>query len=166
MNALPTQRSTNEGGTKEYAEAGELFRHFKQLSNELAEPKLLVCPADTRKPGRNFSTIANANASYFVSMDKTEVSGGFSEWMNEVGLSSPRIMLGDRNLTNSSSRKGGIAAINKTQAPGWSAEMHNHTRSRTSLGNAAIMDGSVSNLTSSELQPLFNFNVPTWLAFP
>ena len=41
---FPMSLSTNQGGTKEYLEQGEVFRHFQVLSNELANPKCLFAP--------------------------------------------------------------------------------------------------------------------------
>src|SRR5688500_16889126 len=41
-----TALSTNDGGTMEFIQTSEVFRHFQALSNELGTPKVLVCPAD------------------------------------------------------------------------------------------------------------------------
>ena len=40
----PMNYSTNQGGTMEYTAAGQVFRHFLALSNELSTPLVLTCP--------------------------------------------------------------------------------------------------------------------------
>jgi len=47
-NLYPMSISTNLGGTLEYMASGATFRHFQVMSNELATPYILVCPADVR----------------------------------------------------------------------------------------------------------------------
>ena len=49
---LPMQVSTNAGGSKEFLTAAQAlggnfffaFRHLQVLSNELSDPKMLICP--------------------------------------------------------------------------------------------------------------------------
>ena len=67
----PFNRSAREGGTKELCDRDtENFdknaaRHFQVLSNELARPNLLICPADSsKKPALDFRSLAAANVSY------------------------------------------------------------------------------------------------------
>jgi hypothetical protein len=84
--AFPMNLSTNKGGSKEFTNAVELFRHFQSMSNALSTPKVLVCPADTRKLAASFTNLSNLNVSYFVSLDCNETM--------------PQTLLaGDRNLT-------------------------------------------------------------------
>ena len=55
---LPMQVPANAGGSLEYVQnayrlAGEFeltFHHFQVLATELITPKVLLCPADTRRP--------------------------------------------------------------------------------------------------------------------
>jgi type II secretory pathway pseudopilin PulG len=71
---FPMQSSTNVGGTLEFIKAGHsltgqfffAYRHFQSLSNDLGDPKLLVCPTDKRAPATNFAALRNENLSYFV----------------------------------------------------------------------------------------------------
>src|SRR5687768_5456572 len=44
----PMQVSTNQAGTLEFLtlSASTLYKHFQALSNDLGDPKLLVCPSD------------------------------------------------------------------------------------------------------------------------
>jgi hypothetical protein len=58
---FPMQVPMSDGGSQEfvqngYSVSGEFYfsyRHFQVLSNEVAVPKILVCPADTRPPAMN-----------------------------------------------------------------------------------------------------------------
>src|ERR1039458_1252261 len=94
----PMAVSTNKGGTMEYAEDGNAFRHFQVMSNELSTPKILVCPADDRTPAASFARLKNQNVSYFVRLDATEVrsrmatrnprrlDGGYAQRTGKRGL--------------------------------------------------------------------------------
>lgn len=70
---FPFNVSTTNGGTLELCAPGEsgfdenAFRHFLVMSNELATPKILVCPADSHThPAANFSQLRAANVTYQV----------------------------------------------------------------------------------------------------
>jgi competence protein ComGC len=135
-NLYPMSVSTNYGGTLEYFECGEMFRYFQVMSNILATPKMVVCPADTRQPAQDFGpTFGNTNVSYFVGVDADE--------------SKPQMPLaGDRNIVGGTKLASGILEITTNQLASWSSEMHD------GVGNVAIADGSVQQLTTSGLQQL------------
>ena len=68
---LPFNVSTNQGGTLELCVVGNdgfdrnAAFHFMVMSNELSTPKILVCPADTKKqPALDFLSLQPANVSY------------------------------------------------------------------------------------------------------
>lgn len=71
---FPMQVSTNQGGTREFADAVALtpdvsfaFRHFQAVSNELILPKPLVCPADKQRvAASDFASLRNENVSYWI----------------------------------------------------------------------------------------------------
>ena len=70
---LPFNVSTNKGGTLELCVVGSdgfdrnAAFHFQVMSNELSTPKILVCPADTKKqPALDFLSLQPANVSYQV----------------------------------------------------------------------------------------------------
>jgi prepilin-type processing-associated H-X9-DG protein/prepilin-type N-terminal cleavage/methylation domain-containing protein len=137
---FPMQVSTNAGGSLEFARAGQrlgsnfyfAFRHFQPLANELVEPKLLVCPADTRLPAPSFAELRNENISYFVGVG--------------AELGRPASMLaGDRNVVFAG---GGQPAIVRPAAGGalrWTAALHG------SRGNVLFADGHVEQLASDGL---------------
>jgi hypothetical protein len=70
---LPFNVSTNKGGTLELCVVGSdgfdrnAAFHFQVMSNELSTPKILVCPADTKKlSALDFLNLQPANVSYQV----------------------------------------------------------------------------------------------------
>jgi competence protein ComGC len=83
-NGLPLIVATNQGGAREVA--AEVWRDYLVMSNELANPKVLQCPADKRRWVTNFASLRNENISDFLSLDTSETT--------------PQALLaGDRNLT-------------------------------------------------------------------
>jgi len=74
---LPTQVSTNDGGSLEFVTSGfqvrghfyYAFQHFLPLAGALTTPKLLACPADLERwAGTNFNEFNNWNLSYLVGL--------------------------------------------------------------------------------------------------
>jgi hypothetical protein len=67
---FPMQRPTNSSGSLEWANSKEVFRHFVTLSNEIGDPSILACPADTKRgPTTNFAALRNANVSYWLELN-------------------------------------------------------------------------------------------------
>jgi type II secretory pathway pseudopilin PulG len=132
-----TMVSTNYGGSLEYVNTPDVFRHFRCLSNELGAmgaTKVLVCPSDVERiPASDFLTLSNVNLSYFVGADGTE---------NEPNT----IVSGDRNITNGFSPTNGMLYLNTNQNVGWTKGLHKFQ------GNIAIGDGSVQQVNSARLQ--------------
>jgi prepilin-type processing-associated H-X9-DG protein len=141
-----TQLSTNYGGTKEFIDGPNAFRHFEIMSNELgSDPKLLLCPAETdraRFSAAAFSSTpqpgaipftSNSNLSYFVGVDAMEV----------VPMG---ILSGDHNLTNGTVAKDAILVMTTDAPAGWTAEVHNER------GNILLADGSVQQLNTQGLR--------------
>jgi len=68
---LPFQVPTNLGGTRELRAIGaggfdaNAFLHFQVMSNELYDPRILVCPADsTRNAATNFAGLRAENVTF------------------------------------------------------------------------------------------------------
>src|ERR1017187_8902413 len=129
----PRAVSTNKGGTMEYAEDGNAFRHFQVMSNELSTPKILICPADDRTAAASFARLKNQNVSYFVGLDATEVR--------------PQMLLtGDRNVTNGLSPVRSVLELRPEIPAGWTEDLHN------GQGNVGLSDGSVQQVTIDALR--------------
>ena len=144
---LFTQVSTNGDGAPGRITGGEAFRYFQVMSNELRAPKLLVCPADTRVPAKDFGPgFSNTNLSYFVNPDADETY--------------PQMFLyGDRNLTNGLPLQEGMLALTPNRPVGWTHELHNRQ------GNIAMSDGSVQGVANSRLSGLV-LGITNRLAMP
>lgn len=125
------------GGSKEWVSAGQLFRHFSTMSNELITPKILLCPADyERRDSTSFSLgFSNTNISYFVSLDAADTE--------------PQTFLsGDRNLVLRSKTPTPGILILTTNPPTpvcWSKDLH------VSCGNIGLGDGSVQTWDRQQL---------------
>jgi hypothetical protein len=133
---VPMRAPVKHGGTLELVETGPAAIHFQALSNQLATPAMLVCPADpARTPAPDFrSGLSNSNVSYFVGLDA---------WEN-----SPNSFLaGDRNLeVDRVAVASGIVMVSANTVLGWTRGLH-YTR-----GNILLADGSQQTLQTSGLQ--------------
>jgi prepilin-type processing-associated H-X9-DG protein len=126
----PTQVPVASGGTKELAGTGQVFVHFRVMSNELSTPVILVCPADrAKKAAHDFGPgFSDTNVSYFVSMDANE--------------GTPQMLaVGDRNLAfQGQPIKPSLFTVT-TNKPSlsWTRAIHD------SRGNICLADGSVQS---------------------
>lgn len=130
---FPQALSTNEGGTLEFGP--EVWRHFLAISNELATPIVLWCPADrARRPAKDFGSLQNPSLSYFLSLDARETE--------------PQMVLsGDRNLALAGKSPGpGVVSLATNSVVGWTQEIH------PDGGNICLADGSVQLVTEARLQ--------------
>lgn len=131
---FPMQLPRKAGGTREDVASGSAFPHFQAMSNELASPKILVCPADNRSPADSWPKLANGKVSYFVGLDAAETL--------------PQTLLsGDRNVTlDGKELKSGLAELGTNASVGWSGQLHQ------GAGNVALGDGSVQQFSSARLK--------------
>jgi prepilin-type processing-associated H-X9-DG protein len=133
---FPTTALTNRDGSLEMAAGTNAFHAFQVMSNELNNPKVLLCPSDNRKLPKNddFARLQNINVSYFVGLNADETF--------------PAMLLsGDRNLeTNRVAVGSGLLVITQTNGLGFTAKMHNRS------GNVGLADGSVQQPSSPNLQ--------------
>jgi prepilin-type processing-associated H-X9-DG protein len=133
---FPMHTATNFGGTRELVETGPASIHFLVMSNELASPVLLVCPADPdRRVATNFlSGFSNSNLSYFVGLDA-------------VSDHPTRFLTGDRHLeADGVGLRTGVASFRTSSALRWTPALHNRK------GNIALADGSVQAFDVPRLQ--------------
>jgi prepilin-type N-terminal cleavage/methylation domain-containing protein len=141
----PMQVSTNASGTLEFVTAADrlsgsfffAFRHFQAISNELVDPRLVICPADNRLPAPTFAAVQNENVSYFVAP------------LAQAGQSDS-IVAGDRNITGTWSSGGSVLRIGSDNSPGWTHELHG------GQGNLLFGDARVELLNSKGLLTALN----------
>jgi hypothetical protein len=115
-------------------ESRDVFNSFFQrMSNELANPTVLLCPADIRQPAPNWgSGLSNLNLSYFLGLDAMDTN--------------PQMFLiGDRNLTNGPLPPNHLLIPNTNFPAGWTREMHHYQ------GNIGLADGSVQQYSNPRL---------------
>jgi len=136
----PMAVSTNKGGTMEYAEGGNVFRHFQIMSNELSTPKILVCPADDRTAAASFARLKNQNVSYFVGLDA------------EIETRPQMLLTGDRNITNGMAPVRSVLELRPGIPAGWTEAMHN------GQGNVGLSDGSVQQVTIDGLRRAIKYS--------
>ena len=129
---FPMQTAAAKEGSLEAIDQQEPWRHFLALTNELPNPKVLVCPADNRKPATNHLTLTATNISYFAGLDADETLV-------------QTLLAGDRNVTNGAAPKNGIIELTGTHPAGWTEAMHNEK------GNLGLADGSVQRVNASQL---------------
>ena len=140
----PMGISVTNGGSMEMAATGDVVQTFMVMSNELAETKILVCPADDLRfwAGYNatnftqeFNQLSRSNISYYVGIEVT----------NDAN---PQLFLsgdGDFEIA-AQSVKLGVLSLRTNDPVTWSAGRHSH------FGNLGLADGSVQSATDLGLR--------------
>lgn len=131
---FPMQASTNDGGSFEFVPGGEVFPHFRALSNEIAVARMLICPADRRRPAEDFPSLRDEHVSYFLNLAASETS-------HQV------LLLGDRLMEIDGNPARGVVALTQESRVRWMSRSH-----RVGEGNVALADGSARRTTNALLQ--------------
>jgi hypothetical protein len=140
----PMDVPTNKGGTMEFTDGANTFRHFQVMSNELSTTRILFCPADAERESNfneqfnlpdyeKFSRLKNRNVSYFVGLDARD---DFPQ----------RFLDGDRNLTADNAPENGILKLVPGQRVSWTETIH------VNQGDVGLSDGSVQQYSNAGLQ--------------
>jgi len=132
----PMQVPAAAGGTEELAATGQVFVHLRVMSNELATPKILVCPQDKAKTaaGDFGPKFTDTNVSYFVSIDADE--------------NTPQMFgAGDRNLAFQGQpiNPGLFTLTTNNPSLSWTKAIH------YPCGNIGLADGSVQSFGADRL---------------
>ena len=106
---------------------------FQSLSNELSTPKIIICPADSKRvEASSFTNLTVKNISYFASLTADETT--------------PYVFLGgDRNFQVNGKPAAGLLPLTTNTAVSWSKDIHNEQ------GNLVMSDGSVQQMSNSRL---------------
>jgi prepilin-type processing-associated H-X9-DG protein len=140
-NKFPMQVSingTNGGGTMELINGRNAWVNFAVMSNELAVPKILHCPADKDQIApMNFTTdFNNSKISYFVGLDADPTQP-------------QTILSGDDNFAiGGVPVKSGLLEFTTNKVVTWTTARH------INAGNIGLADGSVQSVTTDGLQKL------------
>jgi prepilin-type processing-associated H-X9-DG protein len=131
----PMNVCVTNGGTLEFVPGGLAYVHFQALSNELSTPRILVCPADSKRiRATNFtSDFSNQKLSYFVGLEV--VQSNFNAFPS-----------GDRNITNASGIRAHVLTLTTNELFGWTSQLH------VGRGNVCLADGSVQGLSINGLR--------------
>jgi prepilin-type N-terminal cleavage/methylation domain-containing protein len=131
---LPWNVPVTDGGSMNSPDWSD---HFRYASNDLATPKILICPSDpTKKPGTNWVNLnGDLNMSCFIGILSTEERP-------------ETIMLGDRNVT------GGDGGLDPTwnKFMGSSIDAAWDKTIHVEQGNIALADGSVQEVKKAALR--------------
>jgi len=130
---FPMHVSVVEDGTKEIALKDLAVATFSSISNELNNPKPLACPRDSERDRTvDFTKLAIANISYFISLEASEYP--FS------------ILAGDRNVSVAGRLTNGLVEITNPVSAVWGVRIH------MKQGNVVLADGSAHQLDNGLLQ--------------
>jgi hypothetical protein len=131
----PMQVSVTNGGVMELVASGNVAADFLAMSNEIGDPKLLICPADSsRIVATNYSTdLSNSKISYFACLDAAE------EYPQ-------RFLCGDDNFAiGGVPVKSGLLEFSTNAPISWTAARH------VNQGNIGLTDGAVLPLNNQQL---------------
>ncbi len=133
---FPMRTSKEIGGSLEFTNAGETYRHFLVASGEITSAATLVCPNDRQRVrAKDFSAdpgqFNNKNVSYFIGLDAQ-------------GVLSEGLLVGDRSLEGSSLTTP-ITTLDATSVRNLSWTRHPHRWK----GNVGFANGSAQELSSS-----------------
>lgn len=117
-----------DAGTKDFAATGDVWRHFQAVSNELNNPRVLVCPKDQERTRvTNFATLNNNHISYFIGLNADETKP-------------QTILSGDRNLAVSNKLLRGVMTLETNTVLSWTSDLHDN------MGNFALADSSAQQI--------------------
>jgi prepilin-type processing-associated H-X9-DG protein len=138
---FPMLACTNKTGDPLFTNTATAFRIFQVMSNELNNPKILICPSDKqRTAATNFTSDFNGRyISYFVGLQGDQT-------LPEAFLA------GDSNLTNGTKLQDGVMEIINSQTLEWTKDRHERA------GNIALCDGSVQQWSTAQLQRVVQNN--------
>jgi prepilin-type processing-associated H-X9-DG protein len=134
---FPTHFAVTNKAMMQLIGSGKAYLLWQTMSNEMSNPKILLCPEDRHRTGavsftENFS---DANISYFFNLDVSDDGD-------------PQMLLaGDDNfVVNGNPVQPGILNLSTNASIAWTAARHHFK------GNVALADGSVQSTTSAQMQ--------------
>jgi prepilin-type N-terminal cleavage/methylation domain-containing protein len=161
-----------DGGTRNHSSGlnNNSWFQFAWMSNELINPKILACPADkVAKPADTWTAspaggllnpnFRNDSISYFIGLD-----AGASKNNGDIlpfELSQEHIVYGDRNLSAPGGFGGGCSSgvnpVGAINGPPFNSEwLLKPSYGHGSIGNVALLDGSVQKATKRDVNELLS----------
>ncbi|HTB84470.1 MAG TPA: hypothetical protein VK742_12515 [Candidatus Sulfotelmatobacter sp.] len=157
---FPSQISVTNGGALEDVQAGNIWKAYQVMSNELSTAKILYCPADSTRGSyaTNFSEDMKDKISYFMSPDASQHD--------------PQSLLGgdDNFFVNGSTIKSGMVLMASNPPIEWDSNRHISDekvawffKKNTRFGFIGTADGVVQQVNSetraggtNDLKGIFN----------
>lgn len=131
---FPWAVSKTNGGTMEYSNSVEVFRHFLAVSNELASPRILLCPQEKERVRvSDWGQLSNSNVSYFVGLDGDETKP-------------QTILSGDRTLSIRTNAWRGVMVITEPSSLRVLPGLHGRDI------NIGLSDGSAQMLSEKQVK--------------
>ncbi len=130
---FPMAFGTNQGGSSNYVQSPEMFRHFKCVSNELSSTLILRCIENgvRRSEEVTWDKLSNANIDYLVGVD--------------AQLESPnRWLAGDRFLETDAPVSNYLVHLQPRAKFHWLAKPHHYE------GKVVFSDGRVERISNSQ----------------
>lgn len=144
----PWELNVANGGTQSHPLAGNAWFQFLWLTNELASPKVLVCPSDTRQPALNFGNSPSSGYIHPNARNRATsylLSHAFNEGLNTL-------IAADRNLgfdlPNSTCNRFGTVP----NVSAWSANFRWDGNLHQNAGNILRLEGSVEFYSNETLR--------------
>ena len=131
---FPFACPTNEGGSLEWTNSAQVFRHFAVLSNELGQSaRVLTCAADRERiAAANFASLKNANLSYFICLDGA--------------TNAPDVLLaGDRNISGGKQLNETVMLVGRNSTLTWTKPVH------PGGGNVVLANATALPLSNPQL---------------
>jgi len=127
---------------REFLAATDLVHSFQVVSNYISDPRLLICPSDTRTPTNDWRGLTRWNLSYFINPDASTTEPS-------------QVLLGDRNLTNSSLGRSRMLYIETNDLADCSKALHWTPNSSVAWANIAFADGSAAFYGGTNVRAAF-----------
>jgi prepilin-type N-terminal cleavage/methylation domain-containing protein len=138
----PWRLPIKEGGSQTRK---KVYYTFLATQVELATPKILACPSDTRRLVQQWAQLSDTNISYFIGVDSKE---------HKIGM----LLAGDRNIEggkpNTSCPVAGVTgvaiefALPQISKLYWGAKIHQN------VGNVSIGDASAHQVNTRATREL------------
>lgn len=170
---FPMEEAVSAGGSAQYAQNNaqpkDIWRHFLVLSNELNDPKVVVCPADTREIATDFVTKQDVDdtggdkqIASFAANDNISYGIGYEAEETKPGM----ILSGDRSIKgrgenrtfeyvpNDQNNAGTIGNLGTQHSENLNdgGIIWDENAMHAANGNLALADGSVQQATSQRLR--------------
>ena len=144
----PALVNPGDGGLRGSPEAGNIYIQFAWLSNQLASPKVLVCPADTNTVRRAFDFSSNPDGG-LMHQGYRNNAVSYMTSLHAWSSASRAFVSGDRNVEP---RQFNYCSYAQTAAQSWYWDSAWGRSIHWEKGNVLFKDGSVEDSSTEGLR--------------